>query len=255
MKQNNKRIVPRAFLIYSGINIFVYALSHIAYLFENDTIGVTFEYISYYTSATLEFLAPPLLATLMLVLAAKEGTKMALFHILLVSTARIFYTLPYYYLIFIYNYRYDSLESILVAFAASVFIIILTALGAYISFAAALLVLKRKEKMTRDEIISALPKIVSEPTTSDFLGKSGLPILIFALLRFGLSLLSEIVDTVMFFVRFRSDYTLTEIATMLINYVLLFAFLILSYYLSSRFKNKLVTQNNVFFDDLKTDNE
>lgn len=237
MEYTEKKIAARSFLIYAAINVFVYTFSHLAYLFTNDVAGVIFEYIGYYTHRALEFLAPPALAAIMLVLCAKEGIKKALLHTLLISCARIFYTLPYYYIIFIYNYRYDSIESLLISLIASISVILLTALGAYISFSVAVIVMKRRHGKSRAEIIDSIPELISKPSGSDFLNDESLPILIFVLLRFALSLITEIFDTVIFFVKYGYDYTTAEILTMLANYVFIFLLLIASYFIACGVKN------------------
>lgn len=237
MKLNLKKLATLSFLIYVGLNVFKYLLSHTAYLFENDALGVTIEYVSYYASKLLDFLAFPALTTVAFVLFAYEGAKKALWHTAMISTARIFYALPYYYLIFFYDFGYDSLESLALSFIASVLIMLITVFGSYISVLIAVAVLKQKEKITRADILVALPEIVKEPSNNDFLSKANLPILVFAFLRFCFGLISELVDTVTFFISYRADYTFAEIATMLVNYVLLFALLILGYLISSRVKN------------------
>lgn len=239
MKKTTKRIVIRAFLIYTLVSIFTYALYHIAYLFTNDALGLTFEYIAYYVSNAVDFLTPPIMATVMLVLSAREGAKKAFLHTLLISTARIYYTLPYYYLIFIYNYNYDSIESILISFAVSVVAIVIVALGALISFVIATFILGKRMKKRYSEIISSLPKIVKEPSTLDFLNTASIHLLVFTLLRFAISLIGELTDTVIFFVEYGSDYTLAEIGTMLGNYVLLFILLVVSYLVCAKVKNLL----------------
>ena len=252
MKKATNKIAIRAFLIYTLINVITYALYHVAYLFTNDTLGLTFEYIAYYVSNAVDFLTLPVMATVMLVLAAREGSKKAFLHTILISTARIYYTLPYYYLIFIYNYRYDSIESIAVSFAASVISILLIALGALVSFMIAIFILGKRTKKPYREVLSSLPELVSKPSTLDFLNTVSLPLLIFALLRFSVSLISEIADTVIFFVEYGGDYTITEIGTMVGNYILLFVLLVASYIICAKVKNYLAKYENEENENSKT---
>ena len=239
MKKTTKKIVIRAFLIYTLVSIFTYALYHTAYLFTNDTLGLTFEYIAYYVSSIVDFLTPPVMATVMLVLASREGTKKAFLHTLLISVARIYYTLPYYYLIFIYNYQYDSIESIFISFMVSLASILLIALGALVSFVIAVFILGKSTKKPYSEALSTLPELVSKPSTLDFLNTVSLPLLVFALLRFVISLVGELIDTVLFFVEYGADYTIAEIVTMVGNYFLLFVLLVVSYLASMKLKNYL----------------
>lgn len=239
MKKATNKIAIRAFLIYTLVCIFVYALYHIAYLFTNDTIGLTLEYIAYYASNAVDFLTPPVMATVMLVLCAREGMKKAFLHTLLISTARIYYTLPYYYLILIYNYRYDSIESLFISFLVSVVAIILIALGSLISFVIATFIVGKRMKKRYSEVISSLDDIVNKPSTLDFLDTASTHILVFVLLQFTIALISEITDTVIFFVEFSTDYTLTEIGTMIANYAFLFGLLVILYITCARVKNYL----------------
>ncbi|MBR2972377.1 MAG: hypothetical protein IKC61_05570 [Clostridia bacterium] len=239
MKRDTKKIVWHIFLMYSALNVINYTLAHIAYLFENDVIGAAFEYISYYTTLALDFLAIPMLATVMLVLRARESAGRAFVHMILISTARIFYTLPYYYVAFIYNYRYDSLESILFSLVASVAIILISALVSIIYLAIAVHFLVRKAKKNKSVNIPTVYDVVKTPTTSDFLSTSGLPLTVFSLLSFGLHGVKELIDTVSFFIEYRLSYTAGEIVTILLNYVLLFLLLIAAYNLCARLKNRL----------------
>lgn len=244
MKKATTKIAIRAFLLYTLISIFTYALYHTAYLFTNDTLGLTFEYIAYYVSNAVDFLTPPIMATVMFVLASREGTKKAFLHTLLISTARIYYTLPYYYLIFIYNYQYDSIESIFISFMVSLASILLIALCALISFVLAIFVLGKSTKKPYSEALSTLPELVRKPSTLDFLNTVSLPLLVFALLRFVISLVGELIDTILFFVEYGADYTIAEIGTMVGNYVLLFVLLVISYLISMVIKNYLVKYAN-----------
>ena len=249
MKKTTRKIVIRAFLVYTLVSIFTYALYHTAYLFTNDDLGLTFEYIAYYVSSIVDFLTPPIMATIMLVLASREGMKKAFLHTLLISAARIYYTLPYYYLIFIYNYQYDSIESISISFLVSLASIILIALGALISLVIAVFVLGKNIKKPYSEALSTLPELVSKPSTLDFLNTVSLPLLVFALLRFVISLISELADTIIFFVEYGADYTIAEIGTMVGNYVLLFVLLVISYLISMAIKNYLVRYSKELDED------
>ena len=64
MKIDIKKLTSRAFLIYALVNIFTYLFAHVAYLFANDVMGELFEYVGYYISKSVEFLAPPVIASL-----------------------------------------------------------------------------------------------------------------------------------------------------------------------------------------------
>ena len=240
MKYDIKRITQRAFVIYALINVFAYAFVHVAYLFANDVVGEIFEYFSYYLSKTVEFLAPPIIATLVYLIYKEYGKKTALITALTISFARVFYSIPYYYIIFIYNYGYDSVESITVSLLATLLVVLVTALGVVISVEAYHLVMKIICKRTGADLSKELSLPIEKSNVFDFLTKANLPILVFALARFAFSLVMELVDTVVFLIEYHSDYRAMEIVTILINFTLLFVLLVASYLVASCIKNALI---------------
>lgn len=237
MKYTQKKITTVSFLIYAAVNVFTYLFAHVAYLFSNDIIGGFFEYVSYYLAKTVEFLAPPTIAAVALLLLLNHGKSAVVKFSFAVASARILYSLPYYYLIFIYNYRYDSLESISLALAAGALVILLTVGGTLVSITLAFMVIKRTTGGT-----DAIKEAGKRTATLDFLAIGNLPVLTFALARFAFSLITELVDTVSFFISYRSDYLPIEIITMLVNYVLLFILLVASYLIASTVKKLLITK-------------
>ena len=240
MKYNLKKTTSRAFLVYACINVFTYLFAHVAYLFASDVIGETFEYLSYYLSKTVEFLAPPILSTLALCVLLSYGKSALVKFTLTVASARLFYSLPYYYIIFIYNHGYDSIEAISLSLLATALVILLTALGILLSLVIFYSVLSRqckKSKKSRDE---ALSEVLTKSVATDFICHKNTPVLIFALLRFTFSFVMELIDTVAFFIEYRSDYIAKEIITILANFTLLFALLVASYLIAANIKNALV---------------
>ena len=240
MKYDIKRITKRAFSIYALVNVIAYALVHVAYLFTNDVIGETFEYASYYLSKSVEFLAPPIIATVIYLVYKELGRQTALLTALTVSFARAFYTIPYYYIIFIYNYGYDSIESITLSFLATLLVILVTVLGVVISVEAYHLVMKIISKHTDTDLSKELSLPVEKSNIFDFLAKANLPILVFALARFVFSFVIELVDTITFFIEYHLDYRAMEIVTILINFTLLFVLLVASYLIAALIRNALI---------------
>ena len=244
MEFNAKRISLRTFLIYSAVNILTYLFAHVAYLFVNDVLGEIFEYVSYYISKSVEFLAPPILATVALVVFINCGKGALVKFTLAVASARIFYSLPYYYIIFIYNHGYDSVESILLSLLASVLIILVTALGVFASLGIYYLVVKKQCANGGTSIGDFLPSLLKRTEAVDFLSPLNVPILTFALTRFTFSLFTEIADTVAFFIEYRSDFIAKEIITILANFILLFVLLIVSSLVASGIKNALIKKKD-----------
>ena len=240
MKYDIKKMTSRAFLIYSGVNVFTYLFAHVAYLFANDVAGEIFEYVSYYLSKTVEFLAPPILATIALCVLISYGKSALLKFTLTVASARLFYSLPYYYIIFIYNHGYDSLEAISLSLVATVSVILLTFLGVLVSLSIYYLVLKKRSKKNDKPLAEELDAVLTRSYPTDFLCRKNLPVLVFAITRFGFSFITELIDTVTFFIEYRSDYIAKEIITILANFTLLFVLLTVSYLIAANIKNALV---------------
>ena len=243
MKYDIKKMTSRAFLIYSGVNVFTYLFAHVAYLFANDVVGEIFEYVSYYLSKTVEFLAPPILATIALCVLISYGKSALLKFTLTVASARLFYSLPYYYIIFIYNHGYDSLEAISLSLVATVSVILLTFLGVLVSLNIYYLVLKKRSKKNDKPLAEELDAVLTRSYPTDFLCRKNLPVLVFARARFGFSFTMELIDTVTFFIEYRSDYIAKEIITILANFTLLFVLLTVSYLIAANIKNALVEEN------------
>ena len=240
MKYKTKKLTTRAFLIYTAINVIAYVFAHIAYLYANEASGEVYEYFSYYLSKSLEFIAPPILATLTYLVYKQDGVKRAIAFSASVSSARVFYSLPYYYIIFIYNYGYDSVESILISFGASILVILATVAGIFISILAYFLLLKIMRKRSGNGSGDDDKLRISQAPITDFLARSNLPVLTFAVVRFAFSLALELVDTVTFLIEYHADYRPSEIITILANFTLLFILLVVSYLIAAAIRNKLI---------------
>lgn len=236
MKHGIKTMTKRVFLAYAGVNVFTYLFAHVAYLFANDTVGEIFEYVSYYLSKCVEFLAPPVLATLAMAVLVGYGKSEMIKFTLTVASARLCYSLPYYYIIFIYNYGYDSIESIAISLLASALVILVTFIGTLASLAILSLVLRKRHGASG---LEAMADLFKRGTVTDFLAPVNVSVLTFALTRFAFSLVMELIDTVAFFIEYRSDYIAKEIVTILANFTLLFVLLIVAYLIAANIKNAL----------------
>lgn len=240
MKYETKKLVSRSFLIYAAVNVIAYIFAHVAYLFANDVIGIFFEYLSFYLSKSVEFLAPPVLATLAFLIYSKSGVRDSVIFAFSVASARIIYSLPYYYIIFIYNYGYDSVESIIISLGASILVVLATVVGIIISVLAYYLLLKISCKRAGKDLEDEIKRPISQAPITDFLAGANLPVLTFAIVRFAFSLMLELVDTVTFLIEYHSDYRPSEIITILVNFTLLFILLVASYLIAAAIKNKLM---------------
>jgi hypothetical protein len=243
MKYDLKKLTAKALIIYAAVNVFTYLFAHLSYLFSGEVIGDVLAYVSYYLTKSVEFLAPPLIASVALPVLITYGKGSMITFALSVATARILYALPYYYLIFIYSYGYDSIESIALSLAASIAVIAVTAFGIVASLGIYYLVLKRICKKDGRSPNDEFKILDGTAPALDFLSPRNLPALTFALARFAYSLALEIFDTVAFFIEYRSDYQTIEIVTILVNFILLFALLIASYLIATKIKNMIIDVN------------
>lgn len=235
MGTKGKRIVLPAFLIYSCVNLATFLISYGATLIENELLGAILEYIGYYTVSAAEFLAPPIIATLVLTVFSDRGIPKAILSALLISSAKLFYVFPVYYLEYVYGY--GSLDAAILSLLTCFGVVILTALGVTASLYIALFVLQKVLKRSHRKTVEYLPELLTERSGVDFLAATNLSLLVFVLLRFLAELITEIVYTVEFFISYGSDYSSLEILTMLFNYVFLFILLVAGYFLSVLVKN------------------
>ena len=237
MNNKTRRIVLPAFLIFAGANLLIFLISYVGSLVASDLFGGILEYLGFYLLSALEFLTVPVLATIMLVYYARRGMSKALSSVLILASARDLYVLPYYYLEYVYTY--GSLDALLLSLFGCLRTALLTATGAVISLCIALTVLRLTLKKKHTELVPMLPELLGKKSDLDFLKPESLPLLIFVLLKFAISLILEIIYTVSFFISYGADYSAIEILTMLFDYVLLFALLVGGYLLIAFVKNKL----------------
>ena len=237
MDIKNKRIVPLAFLSFAGAYLLTFLTAYVATLIENDVFGAVIEYAGYYMLSAISFIAPVILSAIILVVYAYGTTSSLVASALLITAASAFYVFPTTYLEYVYTY--GSIEAIIFAFSSSIGSIFRMLISVFASVWIATFVLGKALKKTHNEVREYLPELLKERSDTDFLSPANLPILVFVLIRFLIELIGEIVYTVAFFITYGSDYSGMEIITMLFNYVLLFALIIISYLLTCHVKNSI----------------
>lgn len=235
MNIKSKRIILWTFLVYLALNLSTFLISYCATFVNSDLIGAALEYIGYYSLSALEFLAPPIVATIAILIYADKGVSKALLSVLAILSGKLFYLFPVYYLEYVYSY--DSLEAALISLAVCFGAVLITALGVAVSLCVALFVLQRVLKKSHQDTVECLPALLMERSNTDFLAAVNIPLTVFVLLRFIAELITELVYTIKFFVSYGQDYSLGEILTILSNYVLLFLLLVGGYILSVLVKN------------------
>ena len=245
MVLDRRRLLSRSFLIIALYCLFNYVFAHLAYLNMNTQTGEMYEYISLYLSKISDFIIPVAISALTLAVFANKGLKKALPFALLLSLARVLYYLPYYYIIFIFNYAYDSIESIILSLIASGLVILFTPTLALISILICVSIIKRQNKSTDDfQVRTYIKESLSEKQQlSDLTRGANLCFLITSLISLISSIIPEIFDTVSFFVEYGFDYSAGEILTIMFNYTLLFVLTVGTYFAVAHIRNKIVDKS------------
>ncbi len=241
MKFNTEKLYKTGFLILAAYSIVSYIFAHAAYLLMSSDAGIVFEYITLYLGKISGFLIPTMIAAAVTVIYTYVNFESSLLFALVVSSARILYTLPYYYIVFIYNYSYDSVESIALAILASVLTVIFTALLSMALFGVAITMSKIALHKTKGSSVKDfLREKLLMTDRLDILGGANPQFLACVICMFVYNLIIEIVDTVLFFTEYGFDFSTAEIITIMANYVLILAMTVISYIAMTTLKNRLL---------------
>ena len=246
MSLNKKTLLSRSFIIIALLSLFNYIFAHLAYMNMSTDTGLVYEYLTLYIAKIASFLIPVAVSILTVAVYACEGAKSAAIGALTLSAARLFYYLPYYYLIFILNYAYDSIESILLSLISCLGVVAFTVLFAFVTVYLTKLILTKRSKdkrnfSARDHMRDSL--FTNQPVL-DITAGTNLTALIASILALISSIIPEIIDTVSFFLDYGFDYTTGEILTIMLNYLLIFALTIGSYLLAVYLKNRFLASHN-----------
>lgn len=235
MKINEKGFLLKFFLALAIANIFVYALYHASYLMGYSW----FEYVHIYIAEMWEFLFVPVSVVLMLVVR-REGGKLGSFKVaLLCSVARVFYTIPFYYMEYMRNsYPPNSFDSIIVSSIYTVFEILVTLIHLFAICGIIFFVCRVRGKGDKNYLQDSLLKEAS----FDFSSPASVICLVACLCQFAIKLVGVVSVTISFLVEFGGGYTLGEILLILFDYVVCIALLPLSYIAICRLKKEFVDQ-------------
>ena len=199
-------------------------------------LGTAFIYISYFS---VEFInsAIPLTSAAVLVLAtANLCAKSCFLKALPFTLIRLPYLIPYYYCKFVVDY-YDSVEAIFLAIFYSILLIILF----YFEIILYSFVIRRVLKKKSESCSLYAPIFdVDAPVTY--------AVAICAFIRFAMNIAKEIYNAVIYFIDFSGTYKLSEILYIILCFILVLVFAILSHALACFVKNKLYnkeTQENI----------
>ena len=229
MNLNTKKLFSKAFLLFGAYHLARYLFAHAAYMHMQDESGIIFEYVTLYLNKLTDFLVPAVMGVLMLLTYTYVDMRSAIKISLVSASSTLLFSIPYYYIIFIYNYGYDSIESITLAAIATVGTIAFTFLLSMISLAIALAIIRRSQKLGRGTSREYLTSALSEKSTGDFSSGANPALLVFPAVSFVYLFIRELIDTVTFFMDYGLDYTAGEILLIIFNYIFLFMLLALSY--------------------------
>ena len=237
MKINEKGFIGRLFLILAISNIAVYVFYHISYLMEYNW----FEYVRTYIAEIWEFLFIPISVVVMLELHSQNRKLDAFKTALLCSVARVFYTIPFYYMEYMReSYPPNSFDSFIISMLFTLITVVITFAHLYFVYGILLLIYHLRSKGDKDH----LAKSLNGKASFDFSSPASLICLIVCLLQFVIKLVGVIVDTVSFLLQYGGGYTLPEILTMLLDYVICIGLLVVSYLLVCKTRNIIKTEEN-----------
>lgn len=243
MQLNAKKIMSRTFGIIAVYSAFAYIFAHLAYMNMDNNAGIIFEYVTYYLDLVTKFVVPIAVAVATLTVYVYQGTKSAVGCALGASLGRVFFTIPYYYIVFIYNYGYDSLESLSLSLIAAIGIVLFTAGGAFLEIAIAWLLLRRQGRRYKrdfDTRLSITESLEKGQSYSNFTNGANRAILWFAIFRFVRNIVSELIETVLFFTEYGLDYSFIELISIMSGYILFFVLIITSYLLAVWYKKHIM---------------
>ena len=244
MRFNTYRLYRGAFGILSALLIFSFAF----FYFDNYLLfeGELYKYSAYYEvleyvrlaiSRAIDFATPPLVALTVFPRLHYESAYRAYPAALAVCSARLFYDIPYYYLYHI-AYGYDTPESLTRCIPLAIFLAALHALYAVALAYVAKLVFQKRGGVPEDitERCSAL-----SPTSP-----IGSAVLSAILIQFSLTLISELTDTVTFFVEYGDSFRIGELIYILGSFVYILVLLLLSAIICSAIYNAVIAPRVVF---------
>ncbi len=223
----------------SVLSVIEYALYHVEYLFSGTGAGGVLGYVRYYVTEAWEFMLPAVAAMLMLIILAYSGYKRSLIFGALITLSRIFYYLPWYYMYYIYNMGFDSLESIFFSLLTSVAFAILAYLEAVLFFGIAVGVLYLSRRGEGD----ALPYLRGAMPHHDALDVTrgaGMLLGVISLVAFVRRALIITVDTVTFFINHGANYRPNEVISILIDYLYALLLLIITHLVICALKKRII---------------
>ena len=264
MEKELKRSLTRTFLIYLALYFALFLLFYIPnYLIEDYAYIVgNFEYVRHFFAMLLEFLLGASGAVVLFSVLIRHGgvtTSRAIWGAATVASARVIYSLPYYYLYFL-SLGYDSIDGIPLYTLSALIAVILEWVKTLGLFAAVYFVARRgvmgeliktlpvshRKKPTEKErraLHTAADLALSERLVTKNPVNLDIPVTLGVFLasagQFILSLVLEIKNAADYLTEYAGNYRTDEIVYMTVSFIFLVAELIISHLLCHYVKNRL----------------
>ena len=224
MTHISKRNYKHAILWLTLALLVAFLIYYLPLLYDT---GAAITYISYFTVQLINTALPLVSAAVLILKASDSSTKKIFKSALPFSLVRLPYLLPYYYCRFVVDY-YDSLEAICLSAIYSLLLMLVF----YIEVAVYTIIIRKVLKKSDEApILNAHPFDLDAPVTYS--------IAICAIIGFFIDLSFEIYDTVYYFIDYSGTYKLTEILYIILCFVLILVFAIVSHTVACFIKNKL----------------
>lgn len=233
MKLNNKNLYTRASLILLVVHFLSFAVLYFSEFVFSDSRFMT--YLWYFIQKATFLLLPFISALLILIADAYMGIKAALLRLIPLAMAKTIYSLPYYYLYFVYDPFYDSGDAILFSLIQS----LLESIVLYVFTLIIFFIMKSTVKaLCKNEF--SVSELLSKRTVLNFSDPISLTFMLCSALCFVYFLIEEIINTVSVISRYSGRLMGGEIAYMVFSYVVDIILPALYYFALSYIKNSII---------------
>ncbi len=232
MLSANKKFFFRSFLVAAGVNFAVYLVYHLAY-----HIGqYWFDLVADYVMDAWDCLLPAVSALLLLLVYSRRGAGATLGYTLLLAAARLFYTVPFYYLYFMTSVTApNSLDSITTALISSALVFVTYCLHIFALFGIGVLIYRHKSQNGKPTLYDVL-KVKS---SFNFDATSTVMVFVISLVEFLYALRVPVITTLTYFDDYGFNMRVRDLLHMLFSYVFVLCMLPLCHTLLCKLKNRL----------------
>ena len=233
---DNKKTISQNFLLIVGIALagitlgqFLIFYIFFGFLSENSFLLVIASYLVSFADGLL-----PIFAATAIFFFSEKSTKGKALIALALSTPEILYVFPRFYLYFVTDV-FNTAEALLL----SAIISILYILYAFLQIFICIIILKRIVSRSYTE------SIPNRAQFSSFDDKANFGILMTVVLIFAIFFFRECYNTVSYFIEVKGGYTVEELLTMIISFLLIPIFSFLYYLISVSLKNSILSKKEL----------